>query len=53
MGELWAFLSHPLQINAIYFVFFVFLAYKLGRMLECKLICDNFELIRKDMFEES
>jgi len=52
MQELWTFLTHPLQVRAIWFVFFAYLCFKLGRILENKLICDHFELVRKDMYEE-
>lgn len=52
MQELWAFLTQILQVKALYFVFFVYLAFKLGRMCENKLICDCFELIPKDYYGE-
>ncbi len=52
MSEIWVILTHPLKIGAIYYVFFAYLAYKLGRMLEHKMICDCFELIPKDYYGE-
>jgi len=52
MSELWAFLTQPLQIGAIWFVFFAYLAFKLGRMLELRAICACFELIPKDYYGE-
>jgi hypothetical protein len=52
MNELWAFLTQTLQVKALYFAFFVYLAFKLGRMLELKAICDCFELIPKDYYGE-
>jgi arginine exporter protein ArgO len=52
MNELWAFLTQTLEVKAVWFVLFAYLAFKLGRMLELKAICDCFELIPKDYYGE-
>ena len=53
MAESWDLLTYSCEVRVLWFVFFAYLCFKLGRILENKLICDCFELIPKDIYEES